>query len=232
MKIYIDRQKVNARARAANLASVGGLVLLLASVVLPLFLPNWSVVTSTLMIVGALGAMVGIYFANRWVRKPRPEESLDKSLKAFDDHYHIYHYPSSLPCEHILLTPTGLIAFEVVNLSGIYSYRNGRWKEAMTIGRALRYIVEERVGDPVLFAQAMVQELKNRLDKEFAGQVMVPIKALTVFTHPAAELETEGGSIPACKIEKLRKQATISGERVAPESYEKISSYLERLTVS
>ena len=41
--------------------------------------------------------MVGIYFANRWVRKPRPEESLDKALKSFDDHYRIYHYPYR-PC--------------------------------------------------------------------------------------------------------------------------------------
>ncbi len=81
MKIYIDRQKVNARAQAANLASVGGLILLLASVVIPLFLPKWSTVTTVLMIVGAIGAMVGIYLANRWVRKPRPEESLDKRLR-------------------------------------------------------------------------------------------------------------------------------------------------------
>lgn len=231
MKIYIDRQKINARAQAANLASVGGLILLLASVVVPLFLPKWSSFATILTIVGAIGAMIGIYLANRWVRKPRPEESLDKALKAFDDHYHIYHYPSSLPCEHMLLTPTGVLALEVVNLSGYFSYRNGRWKEAMTIGRALRYIVEERVGDPVMLSQAMVQELKSRLDKEFAGQAVAPVKALTVFTHPAAELDVEGGQIPACKIEKLRKQAGIPGQRLAPETYEKISSWLERLTV-
>ena len=232
MKIYIDRQKVNTRAQAANFASVGGLILLLASVAIPLFLPKWSGFTSVIMIIGALGAMVGIYFANRWVRKPRPEESLDKALKSFDDHYRIYHYPKSLPCDHILLTPTGLIAFEVVNLSGLFTYRNGRWKEGMTIGRALRYIVEERVGDPVTFAQAMIDELKNRLQKELGGEALAPIKALTVFTHPAAELELEGAAVPACKIEKLRKQASIQGERLAPETYDKISSYLERLTVS
>jgi hypothetical protein len=232
MKIYIDRQKVSARAQAANLASVGGLIVLLVCVVIPLFLPKWSNVASILLIIGVGIAMFGIYFANRWVRKPRPEDSLDKALKAFDDHYRIYHYISSLPCDHILLTPTGLIAFEVVNLNGSFYYRNGRWKEAMTVGRALRYIVEERVIDPVTFSQAIVQELKNRLEKEFAGQVIAPIKALTVFTHPAVELEIQGGSIPACKIEKLRKQASIAGERLAPETYEKVSSYLERLTVS
>ena len=232
MKIFIDRQKINARAQAANLASVGGLVLLLVSVVVPLFLPNWSVFATVVMIVGAIGAMVGIYLANRWVRRPRPEESLDKALKAFDDHYRLYHYPSSLPCEHILLTPTGLLALEVVNLGGYFSYRNGRWKEAMTIGRALRYLVEERVGNPVALSQALTQEIKSRIEKEFAGQAAAPVKALTVFTHPAAELEVQGSSIPAIKIEKLRKQATVPGERLAPETYDKIGAWLERLTVT
>jgi hypothetical protein len=230
MKIYIDRQKINARAQAAHIASIGGLVLLLASVAIPLFLPQWSGITSVIMVIGAGGAMVGIYLANRWVRRPRPEESLDKALKAFDDNYRIYHYPSSLPCEHILLTPAGLVAMEVVNLNGSFSYRDGRWKEAMTIGRALRYIVEERVSDPVVLAQSMVRELNDRFNKEFPGQAP-QVKVLTVFTHPGVDLEVSGGPIPACKIDKLRKQASTPGARLTPDAYEKISSYLERQTV-
>lgn len=230
MKIILDRQKLNGRAQFANLASVGGLILLLASVVIPLFLPSWIKFSSILFVIGLGGAMIGIYFANRWVRKPRPEDSLDKAFKSLDDHYHIYHYPS-LPCDHILLTPTGLIALEVVNLSGSFSYRNGQWKEAMTIGRALRYIVEERVGDPVVFSQGIVEELGRLFEKELGEKTKSPIKALTVFTHPAVELDIEGTAIPVCKIEKLRKQVVMSAERLAPETYEKLSSYLERKTV-
>lgn len=231
MKVYVDRQKLNARAQAAHIASVGGLVLLLVSVAVPLFLPKLSGITSVVMVIGAAGAMVGIYLANRWVRRPRPEESLDKALKAFDDNYRIFHYPSSLPCEHVLLTPNGVVALEVVNLNGYFSYRNGRWKEAMTMGRALRYLVEERVSDPVTLAQSIVKELNERFDKEFGGQTVIPIKALTVFTHPAVELEVDGGPIPACKVDKLRKQISMPGSRLAPQTYEKVCGYLERLTV-
>ena len=230
MKVYIDRQKVNARAQGAQFASVGGLIVLLASVLIPLFLPGWAGFSLILLFIGLGTAMVGIYFANRWVRKPRPEESLDKALKSFDERHHIYHYPS-LPCSHILLTPTGLIAMEVVNLGSVFSYRNGKWKEAMTVGRALRYIVEERVDDPVKSSQEMIQELKGRIDKEFNGQVQVPIKALTVFTHPTTVLEIEGTAVPVCKIEKLRKQATIISDRLDPEKYDKLSAFLEGLTV-
>lgn len=230
MKIIIDRQKVNARAQAANLASVGGLVILLASVVLPLFLPDLAKFSLIMMVVGLGLAMIGIYFANRWVRKPRPEESLDKALKSLAEQYHLYHYPS-LPCEHILLTPFGLVAFEVVNLNGSFSYRNGRWQEAMTIGRALRYIVEERVGDPVVSAQATIAELQARFAKELGAGLSLPVKALTVFTHPGVLLEIEEPSVPACKVEKLRKQVSVSGPRLDPETYEKLSSFLERVTL-
>ena len=230
MKVIIDRQKVNTRTQLANFASVGGLIMLLASVVIPLFLPGWINFSSVLLVVGLGAAMIGIYFANRWVRKPRPEESLDKALKSLDDHYHIYHYPS-LPCDHILLTPTGVIALEVVNLSGSFSYRNGQWKEAMTIGRALRYIVEERVGDPMAFSHGIVQELKRRFGKELGGKTKLSIKALTVFTHPTVELDIEGTALPVCKIEKLRKQLAINSERLDPEIFEELSSLLERVTV-
>ena len=230
MKTYIDRQKVNTRASLATLMSVGGLLLLLASVLLPLFIPAAANASLILLAAGGIIAMVGIYYSNRWVRKPRPEDSLGNALKALDDHYRLYHYPK-LPCDHMLLTPTGVIAMEVVNLAGSFSYREGRWKEAMTVGRALRYIVEPRVLDPVIVAQA----LKDELNRWFAGQLGfradVAIKILTVFTHPAVVLEAEGAAFPACKVSKLRKQATMSANRLDAETYEKLASYLERLTL-
>ncbi len=230
MRTYIDHQKVNGRATAANFASVGGLLVLLSSVLIPLFLPRFGEISWILTIVGAGIAMVGIYLANRWVRKPRPEESLDAALRSFDDHYQLYHYPA-LPCEHVLLTPAGVIALQVFNLAGIFSYRNGRWKEALTIGRALRYIVEPRVEDPVVFSQQVIEELGDRFRKVPLSELPVPIKALTVFTHKDAVLEIVGSAIPACKLVKLRNQAKIGDGRLAPETYERLSAFLQRSTL-
>jgi hypothetical protein len=230
MKIYIDRPKVNARATLANVMSVGGLLLLLASVVAPLFLPSLAGISLLLLAAGGIIAMVGIYYSNRWIRKPRPEDSLDKALKAFDDNYRLYHYPK-LPCDHVLLTPSGIVVMEVVNLAGSFSYRNGRWKEAMTIGRALRYIVEPRVIDPVVVAQTLQDDMKNWLGDQPKLKTSIPIKVLTVFTHPATELEVQRSPFPACTIGKLRKQAATQGPKLAHETYERLASALERFTV-
>ncbi len=101
----------------------------------------------------------------------------------------------------------------------------------MTIGRALRYIVEEHAGDPVAFSQGIVAELGRLFDKELRGEAKIPIKVLTVFTHPVLELEIEGTSVPVCRIEKLCKQVAINAKRLSPETYDKLSAYLERVTV-
>ena len=92
MKTYIDRQKVSTRVTLATALSVGGLLLLLASVLLPLFIPATANISLILLAVGGIIAMVGIYYSNRWVRKPRPEDSLGDALKALDDRYRLYHY--------------------------------------------------------------------------------------------------------------------------------------------
>ena len=77
--------------------------------------------------------MSGIYFANRWVRKPRPEDSLAEALRTLGDGYNLYNY-TCLPGKHVLLMPNGVMVFETINLAGDFSYLNGRWKEKMNPG--------------------------------------------------------------------------------------------------
>jgi hypothetical protein len=231
MKTYIDREKVNARATLANAASVGGLLLLLASVLAPIFWQSLAPFALVLLLVGGVASMVGIYLANRWVRRPRPEESLGKALKSFDDNYRLYHYPA-LPCDHLLLTPSGLVGLEVVNLAGRFTYRDRRWRESMTMGRALRYLVEPRVGDPVVVAEGISEELDRWLKAHLSTGAAVPVKILTVFTHPSVELEVDSPSVPAHKVDKLRKHIALTGTRMPAKSYEELAAALERATLA
>jgi hypothetical protein len=230
MKIYIDRDKVNSRATLANAASVGGMLLLLASVLAPLFISGLARFALVFLFVGGATSMTGIYLANRWVRKPRPEDSLDKALKPFDDNYRLYHYPDS-PSDHVLLTPTGVVAMEVVNLAGTFAHRKGRWKESMTMGRALRYLVEPRVGDPILLEHALSGELQRWFRDNLKTGFNVPVRVLTVFTHPAVQLELDDGSVPALMVGKLRKQVASQGARLAQSVYDDLAACLERVTV-
>ena len=229
MKTYIDRKKVGTRAELSNLASIGGLVLLLASVLLPLFLPKAANFSFLLMVVGLGTAMLGIFYANRWVRKPRPEERLDKSLKGLADSYHLFHYPP-FPPDHLLLTPNGVVILETISLAGSFSYKDGKWREAMTIGRALRSIVEEHVGDPIRSALRTEQTLRARL-----GNVVteaVPIKPVVVFIHPAVELEIEKAPILVLPAEKLKKQVTIDAPKLDQAVYDQLDAFFQKTTLN
>lgn len=228
MKVVANRARLANRAQIANFLSISGLVALLAGVVLPLIFPSLGQVIPLIVIVGGIAvSMTGIYQANRWVRKPRPEERLNKALKGLDDLYVLYHYPSTLHCDHILLTPQGVVILETVNLAGQFVYKNERWSERMTMGRALRSVVEERLGDPDRSALAIQHDLGSRLSA-LTGET-ITVKPLIVFTHPSADLNLEpGGPVPVYMAEKLKKHVPIEGPRLSMESYQAISGFLEK----
>ena len=230
MITIVDRTKLKNRATLSNIASSGGLVLLLASVLLPLFLPQWARFSFVMMAVGLGTAMVGIYFANRWARKPRPEDRLDYALRSLNDSHHLFHYPS-LSCDHVLLTPNGILLLETVNLGGEFYYQNGRWKETMSMGRAIRYIVEEHLGDPIRSVHQMEADLQARLQKEIGSGQDIPIKSAVVFVHPGAQLEIEGASVPVCKPEKLRKQVAFQGAKLESELYDRLDAFFRAATL-
>jgi hypothetical protein len=210
--------------------SVGGLLTLLASVILPLFIPSMANLSLVLMIAGLGISMVGIYFANRWVRKPRPEEQLNKALKSLSDSCHLYHYPS-LPCDHVLLTPSSVVILETVGLGGVFSYRKGKWKEQMTIGRALRWIVEEHLGDPVRAVHAAEGHLRDQLANLEIAEEKIPIKSVVVFTHPLVELEVDTSPVPVVKVEKLRKQININQSKFEEGAYQRLDEFFKNLTL-
>jgi hypothetical protein len=227
MKVIMNKDKLARRAQNANLASISGMVVLLAGVVLPLVIPSLGQILPLICILAGITiSMTGIYQANRWVRKPRPEQRLGKFLKGLDDKYVLFHFPSSLPCDHVLLTPEGVVNLETVNLAGQFVYKNGRWTERMTMGRAFRSIVEERLGDPPSSALAVHRYLVDRLTG-LTGE-MIPVKPLIVFTHPAVELTMEQDCpVPVYLVEKLKKHVPIDGPRLSPEAYQAVASFLE-----
>ena len=229
MKITIDQQKLKKQAILAHSASLGGFFLVMASVALPLFLPELRVVFEILLFVGVLISMVGIIILNRWVRKPRPEDSLGEALKTLGDGYHLYHY-TNLPARHVLLMPNGVIAIETFNLAGEFSFANGRWKEKMNLGRIIRYPFEEHLGDPSRRARLAVDDLKARLQSSVGVAKSLPVSGVVVFLHPLAQVEARGASVTVCKVDKLRKTVVIKAPKIDPQIHEQIREFLEKHT--
>lgn len=226
MRILIDQVKISRRRKLSNIASIGGLIMLLASAVLPLSRPGYTGYSTVLMIAGLAMAMIGIFFANRWVKKPRPEDQLDSALKSLSDFHRLYHYPN-LPCDHILLTPWGVLVLETINLEGEFHYKDARWKEKIGLGRALRYIVEEHLGNPIKSALASEGYLRRQLNEETTDGREIPVHSVVVFVHPAAVLEVENPETPVCKVDKLRRYVNIKSGKLPVDLYDRARKFLD-----
>jgi hypothetical protein len=227
MKVIIDRDRIRRRAQASHAASLGGLLTMLASVAVSLFRPDLATLTLVMLLAGFAAASIGIYFANRWVKKPRPEEVLDQALKGLDDHHRLYHY---LPkgSDHLLLTPRGLVPLITRSGEGEYSYADGRWKQRITMGKALRFFVEEPLGDPIVEARAVADRLAACLRSALPEGSSVPIHPMVVFTHPAASLDRKGNPLPVCQPKQLKGELPKTLPSLKSELYEQLRELLDR----
>jgi len=224
MKSLRNLPKMKRMATISNILSVSGLLLLLAGVLVNLFIPSYYLLALVLIIVGGVSSVVGIYFANRWVKKPRPEDTLDNSLKGMTDAYRIYHYPD-LPYDHVLLGPSGAVAVETVNIEGDFIFEKGKWQERMTVGRAVRYIVEEHLGDPIKEAQDAAANLSGHLEIECGEKI--PVEPVVVFVHPRALIKVKNPPIVIATPEKFKSHVAGKGTKLSNEVFAKARTFLD-----
>jgi len=228
MKTLMDREGLRRRATAAHAASLGGLAIILGTVVLSMARPAWATLTAVLIVAGFAISTVGIYLANRWVKRPRPEDTLALALKGLGDPHRIYHY--LLPADHVLLTPSAVVVIETVNLEGRFVFRDGRWKQHMPLGRALRFFVEETFGNPTLRAQAEAVRLRDLLQARLPGDAPpVPVLAVVLFVHPNAEVIADSPPVPVCQPAQLRKRIPAHLPKLPPVQFEQVRAALDQL---
>ena len=228
MRTVIDRERLRRRANASHAASLGGLAVLLGAVVLSMARPQWATPAAVLMVLGFSIASVGIYSANRWVRKPRPEDTLALALKGLGDPHRIYHY--LLPADHVLLTPGAVVVIETVNLEGRFTYRSGRWKQQMPLGRALRFFLEETFGNPTARAEADAERMRAALQARLpADGPAVPVVPIVLFVHPNAEVTADSPPIPVCQPAQLRKRIPSSLPKLPPGRFEQVRTALDEM---
>lgn len=225
MKIVIDREKLRRRAALSHAASLGGLLVLLGSVAISLWRPQLQTIPAIMLFGGGTLALVGIYFANRWVKKPRPEDVIDGALKGLGAQFVIYHY--LLPCDHVLLTPNGPVVIETVNLEGKFEYKDAKWRQKITAGRAMRFFVEEKFGDPTTRARAGANLIQERLAAQLPDDARFSVEAVVLFTNPLAEVRAQNPPAPVCQPSKLSARLPKGSSKLPKDLYDQIRGTLD-----
>jgi hypothetical protein len=153
-------------------------------------------------------SQIGIYFGNRWGRRPRPDEQLNEALKGLGDNYTLYHYSS--PVSHLLVGPAGIWALIPHHQPGKIVYEKNRWKQrGGSVGqRYLRIFAQEGLGRPDLEISGDIDSVNRFLSKNLpgdgTGNGIPSAQAVLVFTNEKAEIVADEAPVPALAAKKLK----------------------------
>jgi len=228
MQIFRNEKLIKRNARIGAVASLGGLAVLIIGLVISFNNVNQIAIAWGALLTGFILTQIGLYFGNRWGRKPRPDQLLDSGLKGLNDQYTIYHYNS--PVKHLLIGPAGLWVLLPYNQAGQITFEKNRWKQrgGGFIQAYMRIFAQEGLGRPDLDIETEADSMQ-KFFKKFLPDIVPPeVNFALVMTNENAEIDVESPPNQIFMLRKLKdavrkhaKQITMPSEEI-----EKIKSAL------
>ena len=239
MKIIANEKLIRRNTRIGQFTTFGSLAILALGFILSL---RWSTDPAALqssaqvgliwgtLLTGFILSQVGIYFGNRWTRRPRPDEALDQALKGMDDRYSVYHYLP--PVGHLLVGPAGVWVLEPFYQMGkiVYDKEKKRWRQKSKgfLQNYLRLFGQEGLSGPDLQAQMGIEKVQRFLEKKLPESEVPAIQAVLVFISDKVELTADDSPIPAMLAKDLKEylRKTTKGKALTPEKAKVIQEAL------
>jgi hypothetical protein len=231
MKVITNEKLIKRNSTLGRIASYVGLAVMAGSMFITFRYPQWITIAYLLLFGGLACSQIGLYYSNRWGRRPRPDEKIDQALKGLDDRFALYHY--STPTRHLLVGPVGIWVIMPYYQTGNVVYENGRWKQK---GGGLfegykRLFFQEGLGRPDLEIPAEVQNINKHLKKKLPDAELPEARAVLVFTNEHAILEVSDAPVPTVTASKLKETLRKTGKdkALSPEKVKAIQDALEIL---
>ena len=186
MNIYRNEKVIKRNARIAQFATMGGLAVLAGGMYVSFRYPEQFAISMGALLVGFILSQLGIFYSNRWGRRPRPDELIDQALKGMDKKFAIYHYVT--PVSHLLVGPSGIWILLPYYQRGTITFAKGRWKQKGG-NLYLKIFAQEGLGRPDLEVSGEMSALHNYLEKLLPEQELPELQAALVFTNPKTKIE-------------------------------------------
>lgn len=206
MKIIKNERLIKRNATIGQFTSIGALVILFGGMYISFTKPelaNWSLLA---LIIGFALTQIGMYFGNRWGRRPRPDEQLDAALKGMPGDGILYHYSTSVP--HLYVGAAGIWILLPLHQKGKVIFQKNRWKSfgGGFLQAYMRVFGQESIGRPDLEASHQASQLAKEIKKSVIDNGETPpIYAALVFLDDNIEIESEGSPHPAVPAKKLKE---------------------------
>lgn len=201
MEIISNDRLIRRNARIGQITSIAGLLVLIGGMVISFTRPELFFLSMAALLGGFTLSQVGIFFGNRWGRRPRPDELLNQALKGLDGRYSLYHYVT--PAAHLLVGPAGVWALLPRNQRGTITYENGRWRQRGG-NLYLKIFAQEGLGRPDLEIASEVNAVQRYLADLLGEEAAPEVKAALVFTNDRVEVLAEDAPLPALHVRKLK----------------------------
>ena len=231
MKIITNEKLIRRNSRIAQIASLGGLSVLIGGMIVSFTRQELINLAFAALLAGFLLSQIGIYFTNRFGRRPRSDELLNQALKGFDNTYSLYHYVT--PASHLFVGPAGIWVLLTRHQRGVITFTKGRWRlKGGGFAQAyLRIFAQENIGRPDLEMMNEISNVQKYLSKLLPLGNVPPIEAVLVFLNDNAEIqisETDNPTAPALKINKLKEfmRKAAKGKPVSMSKISEIQSVL------
>jgi len=203
MRVVRNEGFIKKRVQFTQRGSLLGMGFLLGALVLStrnqyeLTLVSW-----LLLLVGFVVAMVSVQVGNRYVRPPRPDTVLDKLLKGLDSRFVAYHY--FYPAEHLLLTPSGLVAIQMQGQRGYVSVRGKRWSHGPFLQRLRVLLGDSPLGNPAAELRRTLAATATALNRLGGEVATLPLQGLIVLYADGVRLTAEDPEYPVVTAEELK----------------------------
>lgn len=212
MNVYRNESLIKRNARIAQITMLAGLAVLGGGM--------WVSFTQSenyTLLFGALGvgfivAQIGMYFMNRWGRKPRPDEQIEKALKGLDRKFSLYSW--NTPVSHLLVGPTGLWILLPYYQRGTISYSKGRWRQSGggLFYQYLKLFAQESLGRPDLELNSEIAALEKYLKEKLPDEKLPPIQGALVFTDDRTVIHIPEDENPPAETVKLADLKKVVGK--------------------
>lgn len=212
MKITTNEKLIKRNSRIGKIASYVGLAIMAGSLYVTFRYPEWIGLAYILLFGGLALSQIGLYYGNRWGRRPRPDEKIDQALKGLDDRFAIYHYIT--PARHLLVGPAGVWIILPFYQTGKIIYEKGRWKQkgGGFIEGYKRLFFQEGIGRPDLEIPAEVNAVKKYFNKKFQNLELPEPRVVLAFTNEHAIIDVKEAPVPTVPASKLKEVVRKAGK--------------------
>jgi hypothetical protein len=204
MNIVRNEKMVARNAKIGSAITLVSLVVLGTGMYITFTKPELFSLSIGALLLGFILSQIGIFYTNRWGRKPRPDQVLDQALKGLGKNYTLYHYHT--PAAHVLVGPAGVWTLIPKHQRGTITYSKDRWRQrgGGLLHGYLKLFAQEGIGRPDLEIASDKEVLTKYLRKRLPDLELPDIQSTLVFFHPDVNLEVDEAPAPTLFAKKLK----------------------------